>query len=191
MRFLLDTNVLSEPIKPVPDAKLVRWLARYDADAAVSVLTLGEIVKGIQMLPTGKRRQKMEAWLADIEQWAAGRLVLVDATVMREWGVYCAKQSKHGRVLERHGQPAGGERFDTWFDAGFAQPRRFSGRAVRESLGMKCKDVALAKRSVLRCNRLAERNGLPFCTLVTPRTTRCPISRPFAPSATTSVASAR
>lgn len=100
MRFLLDTNVLSEPVKPAPNQKLVRWLADNDADALISVLTLGEIVKGIQRLPAGKRRRRMEAWLAEIEQWAADRLVSVDAAVMREWGVYCAQQSKQGRVLD-------------------------------------------------------------------------------------------
>jgi predicted nucleic acid-binding protein len=97
---LLDTNVLSEPVKPRPDPKLVRWLARHDADVLISVLTLGEIVKGIQMMPSGKRRQRMEAWLGEIEQWAADRLVPVDAAVMREWGAYCANQSKQGRVLD-------------------------------------------------------------------------------------------
>ncbi len=100
MRFLLDTNVVSEPAKPAPSAKLLRWLARHDAGAAVSVLTLGEIVKGIQLMPAGKRRQKMEAWFTDFEQWAADRLLPVDADVMRQWGAYFARQSKQGRVLD-------------------------------------------------------------------------------------------
>jgi predicted nucleic acid-binding protein len=100
MPFLLDTNVLSEPVKPAPNAKLVQWLADHDDEVVVSVLTLGEIVKGIQMMAVGKRRRQMETWLADIEQWATGRLLPVDAAVMREWGAYCAKQSKRGRVLD-------------------------------------------------------------------------------------------
>jgi len=100
MPYLLDTNVLSEPVKPSPNPKLLRWLARHDAEVFVSVLTLGEIVKGIQMMPSGKRRQRMEEWLAEIEQWAANRLVPVDAAVMREWGAHAARQSKQGRVLD-------------------------------------------------------------------------------------------
>src|SRR5262245_61865058 len=97
MRFLLDTNVLSEPIKPSPNQRVVRWLADHDVDAGISVLTLGEIVKGIHLMSAGKRRLRTEAWLADIEQH---RLVPIDAAVMREWGVYYAKQSKQGRVLD-------------------------------------------------------------------------------------------
>jgi predicted nucleic acid-binding protein len=91
---------LSEPVKPRPDPKLVRWLARHDADVLISALTLGEIVKGIQMMPSGKRRQRMETWLAEIEQWAGGRLVPVDAAVTRAWGAYYAEQLKQGRALD-------------------------------------------------------------------------------------------
>jgi predicted nucleic acid-binding protein len=100
MRFLLDTNVVSEPIKPAPAPKLMRWLTRHDSDVLVSVLTLGEIVKGIHMMPAGKRRQRMEAWLTDVERWATGRLVPVDAGVMREWGAYYARQAKQGHALD-------------------------------------------------------------------------------------------
>ena len=100
MPYLLDTNVLSEPAKPTPNAKLVSWLAEHDADVLISVLTVGEIVKGIELMPSGKRRRQMERWFEEIEDWATGRVVPVDTEVMRVWGLYYAKQLKRGRVLD-------------------------------------------------------------------------------------------
>ncbi len=100
MNYLLDTNVLSEPAKPSPNIKLIRWLSDHDAHVLVSVLTLGEIVKGIELLPAGKRRVKLEGWFEEIEEWASGRLIHVDAEVMRTWGKYYARHLKRGLALD-------------------------------------------------------------------------------------------
>ena len=100
MPYLIDTNVLSEPAKPAPNAKLLRWLADHDAELLISVLTLGEIVKGIELMSSGKRRRAMERWFEQIEEWATDRVLPVDAEVMRAWGAYYAKQSKRGRALD-------------------------------------------------------------------------------------------
>jgi hypothetical protein len=100
MPYLLDTNVVSEPAKPTPSAKLIGWLADHDAEVLISVLTLGEIVKGIELLPSGKRRRQMERWFEEIEEWATDRVVPLDAEVMRLWGKYYAKQLKRGRTLD-------------------------------------------------------------------------------------------
>jgi predicted nucleic acid-binding protein len=100
MRFLVDTNVVSESIKPAPSPKLLCWLTDHNDDVFVSVLTLGEIVKGIEMMPAGKRRGRTEKWFDEIEQWAVNRLLQVDAQIMRVWGAYYARQSRQGRVLD-------------------------------------------------------------------------------------------
>lgn len=100
MNYLADTNVLCEPIKLRPNAKLVEWLTDNDSQLLVSVLTLGEIPKGIELLPVGKRRREMQAWFERIEAWAEDRLLPIDEEVMRTWGTYYARHLKRGRSLD-------------------------------------------------------------------------------------------
>ena len=62
--FLLDTNVISELVKPRPDAKVTAWISSIDEGLlSLSVLTFGEIRKGISALPSTARRSALEAWL--------------------------------------------------------------------------------------------------------------------------------
>lgn len=62
MTYLVDANVLSEPTKPAPDAMAVEWLRHNERAIAVDPFILGEIRFGIQLLPAGKRRRRLEAW---------------------------------------------------------------------------------------------------------------------------------
>ena len=62
MTFLVDANVLSEPTKMAPDATVLAWLRRHEADLAVAPFILGEIRFGILLLPRGKRRARLERW---------------------------------------------------------------------------------------------------------------------------------
>ncbi len=65
MKFLLDTNAVSEPLRRFPDAGYMRWLSeRPSADLAVSVLTFGEVKRGAALLGAGRRRSEIEAWLS-------------------------------------------------------------------------------------------------------------------------------
>ena len=100
MNYLVDTNVLCEPAKRTPDSKVLDWLANNDSHLLVSVLTLGEILKGIELLPAGKRRREMQAWFERIEAWAKDRLLPIDQDVMRTWGAYYARHLKRGRTLD-------------------------------------------------------------------------------------------
>ena len=100
MNYLVDTNVLCEPAKPKPNPKVMDWLTDNDSHLLVSVLTLGEILKGIELLPTGKRRRAMQAWFERIEAWAEDRLLPIDQDVMRTWGTYYARHLKRGRTLD-------------------------------------------------------------------------------------------
>lgn len=62
MRYLVDANVLSEPTKSSPSARVVEWLRRNERDMVVDPVILGEVRFGILLLPKGKRRAKLEQW---------------------------------------------------------------------------------------------------------------------------------
>jgi len=63
--YLVDANVLSEATKPAPDAKVVEWLRRNEAEIMVDPIILGEIRFGIYLLADGKRRQRLERWFRE------------------------------------------------------------------------------------------------------------------------------
>lgn len=86
--FLIDTNVISELIKTTPAPQVTAWV---DATAAeliyISVITLGEIRKGISLLPQSKRRTQLEAWLgSDLLMRFAGRIIDIDHEIADRWG---------------------------------------------------------------------------------------------------------
>ena len=101
MRYLLDTNVLSEPARPRPDARVLEWMrAQPPRELAISVLTLGEIRKGVALLSSGERREALDAWLSsDLPRQFAGRVLPVDAAVALGWGELSAAARRAGRPL--------------------------------------------------------------------------------------------
>jgi predicted nucleic acid-binding protein len=85
--WLLDTNVISELSRPVPEPKVVQWLTAHEDELFLSVLTLGELQKGISSLPDSKRRRRLTRWLeGEIRPWFASRLLPVDEAVSLRWG---------------------------------------------------------------------------------------------------------
>ena len=87
--FLLDTNVVSELVGKKPEPKVVEWIQDTDEELLfLSVLTLGEIRKGITSHPDAARRVKLEAWLSrDLRQRFVGRILSLDENVADRWGV--------------------------------------------------------------------------------------------------------
>ncbi len=87
MSWLLDTNVISELARPVPNPGVAQWLTAYEGELFLSVLTLGEVQKGISNLADSKRRRRLASWLdREIRPWFAGRLLPVDERVAVCWG---------------------------------------------------------------------------------------------------------
>lgn len=88
MSYLLDTNVVSETIRRDPNKAAISWLDQIPGEALfVSVLTLGEIRKGIESLTDKKRREKLRLWLDhELSGWFAGRVLPVDLAVADRWG---------------------------------------------------------------------------------------------------------
>ena len=88
MSYLVDTNVLSELVRPRPEPKVVRWMrAGSAAGLFVSVLTLGEIRRCAERLDAGLRRRRLEGWLEeDVPRLFEARVLPVDAAVADRWG---------------------------------------------------------------------------------------------------------
>ncbi len=101
MRYLLDTCVVSEFAKPVPNAGLLDWLEGGDEDTFfLSVLSLGEIQKGIEKLPKSKRKSRLEHWLErDVRARFSGRTLEVSEEIALRWGKILGEAEKQGHPL--------------------------------------------------------------------------------------------
>ncbi len=88
-------------MRPKPDPRVMEWMEAVDETMLyLSVLTLGEIRKGVAALTRGKRRARLEAWLeTDLQARFAGRIVPIDATVADRWGSVAAQAERKGRPL--------------------------------------------------------------------------------------------
>jgi predicted nucleic acid-binding protein len=86
--YLLDTNVVSELARPKPERRVADWFADVADEALfLSVLTLGELRKGVESLPNGAKRERLRLWLeTDLPTWFGGRLLTVDTAVAERWG---------------------------------------------------------------------------------------------------------
>ena len=96
MSYLIDTNVLSELRRKSPDAHVVQWInSRPVTSLYLSVITLGELRKGIDSLADSKRRLKLVDWLeTELPLFFAGRVLAIDEGVADEWGKLLAKAGR-------------------------------------------------------------------------------------------------
>lgn len=88
MSYLIDTNILSELSRKAPNAAVVEWFAERPAGRLhLSVLSLGEIRKGIESLPPGKRKSRLVDWLeTELPAFFGERVLPVDIQVADRWG---------------------------------------------------------------------------------------------------------
>lgn len=100
-RYLLDTCVISEFVKPRPDERVVNWLNAIDPEKAyLSAVTIGEIQNGISLKPASNRRTQLEIWLHEtLPQQFAGRILDLDAESFVTWGRMTARQKEIGRPM--------------------------------------------------------------------------------------------
>jgi predicted nucleic acid-binding protein len=98
--FVLDTCVVSELARPSANPRVLDWFAAQPAEALfVSVLTVGEIEKGIARLAQGTKRRRLAAWLAALRTTYAERLLAVDEAVAAVWGRLAAHADRNGTRL--------------------------------------------------------------------------------------------
>jgi predicted nucleic acid-binding protein len=100
--YLLDTNIPSELTRPRPEARVAAWLeSADDGQLYFSVVSLGEIVKGVSLLTSGHKRKELERWLeTTLRPWFGDRILSVDESVARRWGVLTAQSERMGRKLK-------------------------------------------------------------------------------------------
>jgi predicted nucleic acid-binding protein len=100
--YLLDTSVISELMKPRPTSSVVAWIRETPEDLMhLSVITIGEIRKGIDLLPEGEpKRGALQSWLDhDLRVRFAGRLLPFDEWVAERWGLVEALARRHSVTL--------------------------------------------------------------------------------------------
>ena len=102
--FLLDTNIPSEIIRSRPDQKVDAWVRGQDEGALyLSVVTIGELRKGLTILPDSKRRSRLEAWLEnDLTPLFGNRILPVTQAIANRWGVPSAVRQMTGLVIRDH-----------------------------------------------------------------------------------------
>lgn len=99
MSYLLDTNILSEVRKPLPDERVLAWLSAQRLSVTyLSVISIGELGEGIAKLGETRRAQELEVWLAQLTESFNGRLLDVDLEVVSLWGRIRAQASRRGRT---------------------------------------------------------------------------------------------
>lgn len=88
MSYLLDTNVISELVKQTPNPNVLHWMDSMDNDRFyISVITLGEIRKGVAGIPNPDRLEKISRWLEiELPAYFEGRILNIDVKVADSWG---------------------------------------------------------------------------------------------------------
>jgi hypothetical protein len=100
-RYLLDTNIISEVVRPAPSRSLLAWMAdRADEDLFVSALTIAEVRRGVLELPAGRKRDRLDAWFSGPEgppALFAGRVLPFDEAAGLIWARLMAEGTARGR----------------------------------------------------------------------------------------------
>lgn len=101
MKYLLDTIVVSEWTKPRPNLGLVEWLGGVaEDDVFLSVVTFAELRRGIERMPVGARRKRLDEWLrSELPLRFETRIVGVDGAIADEWGRVVARSESRGRPI--------------------------------------------------------------------------------------------
>lgn len=101
MDYLVDTNVISEFVRPQPNSRVVQWLDAVSPDSLyVSAITFGELRLGIEDLPAGKRRAALEAWIeTGLPAWFDSHLLPITRAIAGQWGRLTIAARRNGTAL--------------------------------------------------------------------------------------------
>jgi predicted nucleic acid-binding protein len=96
VNYVADTNVVSELVKPRRAETVVAWFETHRSRIYVSALTIGELRRGIERLPPGKKQTELRIWLAEFCDDLGGRLLAVNASTAHVWGQLKARWETAG-----------------------------------------------------------------------------------------------
>ena len=101
MNYILDTNVISELVTPQPDENVARWIENIDPQTVfLSVITVGELKKGIEKLSDSRRKTVLEDWLVnDFLVRFQDQLLPIDSATMLVWGALVARLEAIGKPM--------------------------------------------------------------------------------------------
>ncbi|CAN5525633.1 type II toxin-antitoxin system VapC family toxin [soil metagenome] len=99
MSYLVDTNVFSEPAKPRPHPAVVEWLRRHESSLYLSTITIGEIRRGIERLPSSRRKTQLRDWLQSLCECMQGRVLSFNVSTAHVWGQLKAKWDRQGLTI--------------------------------------------------------------------------------------------
>lgn len=100
MKVLLDTCVISEIQRPKGNPRVRERVDQLaDEDLFLSVITIGEIAKGIALLKAGRKKRNLEQWLLDMGQHYSSRILPIDTETAYIWGTITAKTQKTGNII--------------------------------------------------------------------------------------------
>lgn len=100
MKYLIDTCIISELVKPTPNNRVVKWLDAVSSDALfLSVLTIGEIEKGLTKLPDSKKKERLTLWLNTLLEDYNERILPVDLQVTINWGIIQGNAEQGGTPM--------------------------------------------------------------------------------------------
>jgi len=99
MKYLLDTCVISELAKPQKSSVKDFILKQPEESLFLSVITIGEITKGIELLENRERKSKLENWLSSLKKHYAEKILSVTTETSEIWGTITAKEQSKGRTL--------------------------------------------------------------------------------------------
>ena len=101
MKYLIDTCIISELIKARPSKKVVEWVSsKSEENFYLSVLTIGEIQKGISKLADSKKKENLQSWITiDLKDRFTGRILDIDSGVAQKWGEIQGSAEKQGLMM--------------------------------------------------------------------------------------------
>ncbi len=95
----MDTNVFSELAKAKPDAQVIAWLRDHEPELYLSTTTIGELRRGIESLPVGKRKAALQSWFTGLCKRMEGRILSCNTGTAHVWGQLAAAWDKKGTTV--------------------------------------------------------------------------------------------